>query len=250
MSGDITLNVYEHEPPSDEAPDESELEEEEQTTQKKKKKKKSSEPSPEQVLENHFIETLEKKYGSCDDDDCNLPRCFVADDGNHANLTPLHLRVWAGALASNLPGSTATIQLPPKIYPFVQSGHTQDIDDVLRLAGCRAAQLQQPQASNITFSLAGLADIIHAPLQPVINPGNTSTSSPPRLLQPKMALMDFCDKYNLSSDIFDKLFGADITGPHALCYITTNELESVVKLTLGEPCDVMDALDRFKRNMD
>ncbi|KAE9386710.1 hypothetical protein BT96DRAFT_948913 [Gymnopus androsaceus JB14] len=69
-----------------------------------KKSKKSAKLSAEQVLEEAFITKLEGKFGHCNDQQCSLPQCWVSDDGMHINLTPLHLRTWAGAIAANIPG--------------------------------------------------------------------------------------------------------------------------------------------------
>ncbi|KAE9397316.1 hypothetical protein BT96DRAFT_941034 [Gymnopus androsaceus JB14] len=125
--------------------------------------------------------------------------------------------------AANKPGYNASLEIPPKIFPFVQAGQQQDLDNVFQLAGC-------------------------APLGTLQSVTNAPSSSPS--LAPKMSLVDFYVKYDLLLNIYNKLCDADITVPHGLHFLTPVELEASVKLTLGEQCDVMDALEHFKKNVD
>jgi hypothetical protein len=60
-----------------------------------------------------------------------------------------------------------------------------------------------------------------------------------------MALGDFCDKFDLSIYILQKLDTLKITGPHALRFITNQHLVEFGGLDIGELADVRDAQERW-----
>jgi hypothetical protein len=69
-------------------------------------------------------------------------------------------------------------------------------------------------------------------------------------LCPKLSLSDFGDKYGLSFGILCKLKESDITGPHGLRFLSATELRNEVGLTIGEHCDVLDALERWTKGLE
>jgi len=64
-------------------------------------------------------------------------------------------------------------------------------------------------------------------------------------LVPKMSLGDFCDKFNLSIFILEKLDTLKITGPHALQFISNQHLVKHGGMDIGELADVRDAQQRW-----
>jgi hypothetical protein len=64
-------------------------------------------------------------------------------------------------------------------------------------------------------------------------------------LVPKMTLDAFCDRYDLSIFILEKLDVMKVTGPHGLRFISNEQLVEVGKLDIGEVADVRDAHERW-----
>ncbi|KIJ15654.1 hypothetical protein PAXINDRAFT_99503 [Paxillus involutus ATCC 200175] len=64
-------------------------------------------------------------------------------------------------------------------------------------------------------------------------------------LVPKMDLRTFCDHYNLSLAILQKLDSMEITGPHGLRFVSNTDLREIGKLHIGELADVRDAEERW-----
>ncbi|KIJ15614.1 hypothetical protein PAXINDRAFT_114833 [Paxillus involutus ATCC 200175] len=64
-------------------------------------------------------------------------------------------------------------------------------------------------------------------------------------LVPKMDLHTFCDHFNLSLAILQKLDVMKITGPHGLRFVSNTDLREIGKLHIGELADVRDAQERW-----
>lgn len=86
-----------------------------------------------------------------------------------------------------------------------------------------------------------------AAVQPTNNSHAEHLPSP---LPPKLSLDAFCLKYDLSFAIQTKLVTADITGPHGLRFLQPTEMSSDLKLTVGERCDVQDALEQWTKDLN
>ncbi|KAF9072029.1 hypothetical protein BDP27DRAFT_1418386 [Rhodocollybia butyracea] len=208
--------------------------------------------SEEQIQENDFITKLTTDY-RCQDQKCSSPQCFVDTAGTHVNLTLLHLCICAAAMAANAPN--VDMEHPPLDKAPFKASDGNEVDIAL-LASRRLGQEQQRNAPNVYVNLSGFGDLIHqahAPLQPLpnatLNNASSQPSSQPSLC-PKLSLTDFREKYGLSYTILCKLEAADITSPHGLRFLSPTELREEVHLTLGEQCDVLDALERWTKGMD
>jgi hypothetical protein len=135
--------------------------------------------------------------------------------------------------------------------PGQQDG-ARPIDDVALLASRRRAledvSTNKSSPSNFTINLAGISDL----LGPRI--GNDAAPGPPRIapttLPRKIDLDDWCQMYELSNTIQYKLRALDITGPHALRFVTDEDLRSVGNLSLGELADVRDGQERWSKAAD
>jgi len=60
-----------------------------------------------------------------------------------------------------------------------------------------------------------------------------------------MTLADFCEKFDLSVFILQKLDVLHVTGPHALRFISNQQLVEVGGMDIGELADVRDAQERW-----
>ena len=77
-------------------------------------------------------------------------------------------------------------------------------------------------------------------------PSSQPTHQPIRAaLVPKMTLAAFCDCYELHLIIEGKLNELNITGPHALRFVSNQQLADEVGLSVGELADVRDAQERW-----
>ncbi|KAF9230467.1 hypothetical protein BU15DRAFT_57209, partial [Melanogaster broomeanus] len=83
------------------------------------------------------------------------------------------------------------------------------------------------------------------PVQPVLQPIPQNRPQPE--LVPKMTLDTFCDRYDLSIFILQKLDVMKVTGPHGLCFISNEQLFDIGQLDVGasEVADVRDAHERW-----
>jgi len=64
-------------------------------------------------------------------------------------------------------------------------------------------------------------------------------------LVPKMKLEDFCDRFDLSVIILQKLDILKVTGPHALRFVSDAQLVGIGGMDIGELADVRDAQERW-----
>jgi len=62
---------------------------------------------------------------------------------------------------------------------------------------------------------------------------------------PKMTLFVFCERFDLSDFILQKLDVMKVTGPHGLRFISDQQLVEVGGLDVGELADVRDAQERW-----
>jgi len=67
----------------------------------------------------------------------------------------------------------------------------------------------------------------------------------PRMMRPalipKMTLAVFCNTFDLSDFILQKLDTLKITGPYGLCFVNDRQLSEMGQLDIGELADVRDA---------
>jgi hypothetical protein len=65
-------------------------------------------------------------------------------------------------------------------------------------------------------------------------------------LVPKISLVDFCNKFDLSICILEKLDTLKITRPHALQFISNQHLVKHGGMDIGELADVRDAQEHWR----
>jgi hypothetical protein len=115
----------------------------------------------------------------------------------------------------------------------------QDAADTALLA--RRARNQKDTTSNFTLNIPGLGELLRPPateqrLPPVACPK----------IIPKVALEFFCEHYELTEDIYYKLMDIKLTGPHALQFLTNDDLRGEGGLLTAEVADVRDAQERWE----
>lgn len=91
--------------------------------------------------------------------------------------------------------------------------------------------------------LRGLSSTPAVSVQPANAP--TAPTPQPPTLQPKMTLANWCIKFTLSDNIRDKLDAHDVSGPHALRFLTDRDLLTEFGLSLGQLGDIRDAHERW-----
>jgi hypothetical protein len=147
------------------------------------------------------------------------------------------------------------LENPPNTKLF-DPEYRNDPDTALLLRrhhGLVAADQNAPATPNIVIqnNFEGLAGLLLQcnPALPASVPN--STQSAPRMtraalaLVPKMTLVDFCEKFNLSVFILQKLNVLHVTGPHALRFISNQQLVEVGGMDIGQLADVRDAQEHW-----
>jgi hypothetical protein len=134
--------------------------------------------------------------------------------------------------------------------------------DVRMLAKRRMAAQTQAAAPQIQVSFDGLADVMRALRSDTGDthpqPATQANSAPitrhaqpecpkPR---PRMALAQFCQLYELSASLQQKLEAVDVTGPHTLRLIDNAALTELAKLSIGELAALRDAEERWVMDDD
>lgn len=123
-----------------------------------------------------------------------------------------------------------------------------------------ALQTQSTNSPSISLNFEGLADVLKIA---GLNGNPTALPAPigPQTLQsqsrtpdykapkPKISLVDFCLRYDLSHDVQLKLTTIKVTGPHALRYIDDATLREEGQLELGELADIRDAQERWQMEL-
>lgn len=66
----------------------------------------------------------------------------------------------------------------------------------------------------------------------------------PAALRLKLSLLDFCNRFDLSQWLCEKLDEIDVTGPHCLRFLQNADLLGA-GLSLGELADIHDAEERW-----
>jgi hypothetical protein len=123
-----------------------------------------------------------------------------------------------------------------------------DTTDIASLAKRRLSLSNKtPVAPQVNVNFAGLAELlqIQKPTVP-----DTLTHPPAHVLQPKMTLEDFCHSYQLSVGIQIKLDKLGITGPHALRFLSKDDLRHEGELRVGEIAEIRDAEARWLGRQD
>jgi hypothetical protein len=108
--------------------------------------------------------------------------------------------------------------------------------------------------SNVYVNFEGLAELLHGsvPRPPSMAHSAHLESESPRKRRidvtkwPKTSLAAFCEDYNISNQLQDKLIKLYIQGPHALCWISDEDLRREGGLALGELGTLRDAEQRWK----
>jgi hypothetical protein len=118
--------------------------------------------------------------------------------------------------------------------------------DIVSLAKRRLTLDNKQSAPQINVSFAGLAEVLQLqkPSIPI------TPSSPVERFRPKMTLEKFCRLYQLSSAIKSKLEKLGVTGPHALRFLSKDELRNDGDLLAGEVAEVRDAEARWMAQGD
>lgn len=75
-------------------------------------------------------------------------------------------------------------------------------------------------------------------------PDHAANIPQPAALRPKLSLIDFCERFNLSLWLREKLDNIDVTGPHCLRFLQNADLLGA-GLSLGELADIRDAEERW-----
>ena len=99
--------------------------------------------------------------------------------------------------------------------------------DIDSLAKHRLALSNKASSSpQVNVSFAGLAEILQLQKTPVAAPAASVNTPQPaaNVFCPKMTLKNFCNKYQLSAAIETKLDALGITGPHALRFLSKDDL--------------------------
>jgi hypothetical protein len=122
-----------------------------------------------------------------------------------------------------------------------------DNSDINSLAKRRLALNKTASTPQVNVSFTGLAEILQLqkPAVPAVN-----IPAPPTQIRlfhpgPRMTLKDFCSTYQLSAAIEVKLDSIGMTGPHALRYLTKDDLRNEGKLLVGEVAELKDAERRW-----
>ncbi len=97
---------------------------------------------------------------------------------------------------------------------------------------------------HFTFNIEGLtanqARVIPGPNPPAGGPITRNF-----MARPKISLYQFVKHYDLSNTIFEKLTNFEVTGPHALAYLSKGDLQAEGKLSLQQIADVRHAQERW-----
>jgi hypothetical protein len=147
------------------------------------------------------------------------------------------------------------LENPPNTKLF-NPEYCNDPDTVL-LSRCHrglvAANQNAPATPNIVIQndFEGLAGLLlqRNPALPASVPNSTQsaphmTRAAPALV-PKMTLVDFCEKFDLFVFILQKLNVLHVTGPHALWFISNQQLVEVRGMDIGQLVDVRDAQEHW-----
>ncbi|KAF9233112.1 hypothetical protein BU15DRAFT_66876 [Melanogaster broomeanus] len=181
-------------------------------------RRKTSKPNSEETKLNEHIAELSRLY-TCEDRSCKFPICWPSPtDAKHVHLTPLHLKTWAAAIiaAEKNPDIQTDYESPPNTKLFDPASETS-AGDIALLSRRRQGTGNGPVPQN----------------------------RPRPELVPKMTLEAFCDRYDLSIFILQKLDVMKVTGPHGLRFISNEQLFDIGQLDVGEVADVRDAHERW-----
>jgi hypothetical protein len=116
-----------------------------------------------------------------------------------------------------------------------------DSTDVASLAKCRLLVSNKTSSPQINVSFAGLAEILQLQKPTVAN----TTTTPTEHFQSKMTLKDFCRLFQLSVAIKSKLDKLGVTGPHALRFLSKEDLRNDGDMLAGEVAELRDAEARW-----
>lgn len=138
------------------------------------------------------------------------------------------------------------IETPPnsKLFDLTSISNTNDIDQLSkrRLAANTSNTNTSPSGSNVTFNIAGVAELVNgqAPSEPqAVEPASKKS------LPPQISLDTFCLRYDISANLHTKLAGLGVQGPHALCFLSNADLQGEGKLLLGEVGELRDTKEHW-----
>jgi hypothetical protein len=139
------------------------------------------------------------------------------------------------------------LEHPPNTKLFDATYH--DTNDLGLLSRRRAANQPLTAAPSIVINndFEGLAAMFQGNKPP---PGPQVPANPvPRPIRaaqvPKMTLIAFCERFDISDFVLQKLDVLKITGPHGLRFVTDEQLVHAGQLDIGELADVRDAQERW-----
>lgn len=132
-------------------------------------------------------------------------------------------------------------QMPPNLKIF-DPVHVDPAENAV--IARRASRGRSENNGGITVNFAGLAELLNGKAAtPSLATGTTALL--PRIPR-KISLEDFCMRYQLTARIRDKLNDLDITGPHALRFLTDEDLRDQGFLSIAQVADVRDAQERWQ----
>jgi hypothetical protein len=118
------------------------------------------------------------------------------------------------------------------------------------MAKRRAAMVGASSGSTVYVNFDGLAELLRGP--PSVNREPAPAIPVPAKAPidvtkwPKMDLAEFCERYDLSAALKEKLLALGVQGPHVLCWIKDVDLRGEGHLLLGELGTLRDAEQRWK----
>ncbi|KAG1906133.1 uncharacterized protein F5891DRAFT_975581 [Suillus fuscotomentosus] len=201
-------------------------------------------PTDEEMEQNEAIANLTCQY-TCEDRACGFRICWPAPpEAKHVNLTLLHLNTWAAAMVGPNRQPSVNLDNPPntKIFDVTYTDPT----DIAMLSRHHLNAVTQTQSSTPSIvinndfkDIVGLLNSDHGPDPAIKNAPQPVLHQQPAL-RPKLSLLDFCNCFELSWWLCEKLDNIDVTGPHCLQFLQNANLLGA-GLSLGELADICDA---------
>ncbi|KAF9245425.1 hypothetical protein BU15DRAFT_59018 [Melanogaster broomeanus] len=222
-------------------------ENEDKEEEEEEPRRKTSKPNSKETKLNEHIAELLRLY-TCEDQSCKFPICWPSPtDAKHVHLTPLHLKTWAAAIiaAEKNPDIQTDYESPLNTKLFDPASETS-AGNIALLSRQRQGTGNMGTSIIVNNDFKELANVLvgdRRPVQLVLQP--ISQNRPRPELVPKMTLEAFCDRYDLSIFILQKLDVMKVTGPHGLRFISNEQLFDIGHLNVGEVADMHNAHERW-----
>jgi hypothetical protein len=141
-----------------------------------------------------------------------------------------------------------TLDTPPNSKIFDTANRSNDDLGIISRRR-NALGTQNTNSPNITFSLAGLPELLGlnpTPNRNIDNRDNLPAAPAPTSRRPPNTtpFVDFSFQYSFSNDLHTKLENAHVTGPHLLRLITDENLKSA-GLSFAQIAQVRDSYERW-----